>query len=230
MGDLYLFITVEIEKKPKNQIMTGKRAGFDFGLKTFLTCSNGDRIKSPEFFKKSSKEIKKANRKLSRKKKKSNRRVKARINLARVYKKLTNRRNHFFWKKAHDLTDKYDNIFLEDLCIKSMHKLWGRKISDLSFSKFVLILKHVADKKGKTIHFVDRFFPSSKKCCNCLFLIESLDLRERTWRCPNCKQKHDRDQNAAINILREGTSSLGLDIVRLGFPSRYRLNPESNVL
>ena len=95
-----------------------------------------------------------------------------------------------------------------------MNKLWGRKVSDLSFSTFLEILEMVAQKKGKTIHFIDRFYPSSKTCNDCGYHNEKLTLKERTWDCPGCDSKLDRDLNAAKNILREGASSLKVGDVR----------------
>lgn len=230
IGDIYLFISVEIKIESKDQTMTGKIASFDFGLKVFLKSSDGKKIKSPEFFKKNIKEIAKANRELSRKEKKSKRRKKARIKLAKIHKKLFNSRKDFFFKKAHEIIDQYDYLFFENLDMKSMQKLWGRKVSDLAFSNFIKILKYIADKKGKTVHQIDRFFPSSKECFHCGFIYKDLKLKERFWICKDCNRKLDRDKNAYMNILREGASSLGLDIVRLGLPSKYRLKPESNGL
>ena len=227
IGDVYLFISIDI-KESKDHVLTGKIAGFDFGLKTFLTSSDKKKIISPEFFKNSLKKIKRAHKNLSRKKLKSKNRIKARIDLARIYKKLSDSRKDFFFKLAHDITDKYDYIFLEDLNLKGMKKLWGRKISDLAFYEFMLILKYIANKKGKTVHQVDRFFPSSRLCSNCNEKNKTLSLKERVWTCTSCNKKHDRDVNAAINNAREGASSLGLDIVRLDSSSEYCLNPESN--
>ena len=111
-----------------------------------------------------------------------------------------------------------------------MQKLWGRKMSDLSFGKFVTILEYVAKGKGKNINKVDRFFPSSKLCSACNHQNQDLSLKERSWICPSCNIVHDREENASKNILREGASSLGLDIVRLESSSRYCQRPESNRL
>jgi len=96
-----------------------------------------------------------------------------------------------------------------------MKKLWGRKVGDLSFSTFLEILETVAKNKGKTIHFVDRFYPSSKTCFDCGYHNKELTLKDRIWDCPNCASRLDRDLNAAKNIQREGASSLGLGDVRL---------------
>jgi len=111
-----------------------------------------------------------------------------------------------------------------------MQRMWGKKISDLSFSQFVKVLEYVAEKKGKKVHKINRYFSSSKTCFSCDHIYKDLSLNERTWTCLNCLAILDRDINAAKNILREGASSLGLDIVRLENSSEYCLKPESNVL
>jgi putative transposase len=190
--------------------MTGKSAGFDFGLKTFLTCSDESEIQSPLFLKQSLKELKRASRNHSTKKKRSNNREKARKNLARVHEKVVNRRTDWFWKLAHELTDKFDYLFFETLCLKGMQRLWGRKISDLALSKFLKILEFVADKKGKIVSYIDRWTPSSKTCNNCNHLLDKLSLDIRNWICPNCCSNNRRDFNASLIIHKVGASTLGL--------------------
>jgi len=230
LGDLYLIVVMEMNKKVDKKVMTGKIAGLDFGLKTFLTVSNSEKIKSPYFYKKSSKQIAKCNRSLSRKKDGSNKRKKAKLKLAKVYKSLCNHRKNYFFHLALNLIKRYDYIFLEDLDIKAMQKIWGKKISDIAFYSFVKILKHTANKHGKKVHQIDRFYPSSKTCSNCGHINHNLKLTDRFWTCPHCLMRLDRDINATINILREGASSLGLDIVRLENSSEYCLKLESNAL
>ena len=230
LGDLYLIMTIDTQETAKKNIMTGKIAGIDFGLKTFLTLSNNEKKESPLFLKKHSKQIAKYNKKLSRKKQGSNQRKKARLQLARIHKFLSNSRKNYFFKLANELVEKYDYLILEDLNIKTMQRLWGKKVSDLSFHTFVKILEHVASKKGKKVHKINRFYPSSKTCSHCEKINFNLKLKDRLWTCPNCFGKLDRDVNAAINILREGASSLSLDIVRLENSSEYCQKLESNVI
>lgn len=214
VGDFFLCFSCELPDSNSNRTMTGKIAGFDFGLKTFLTPSQGaDPIKSPLFFKESLKEIKKANRKLSRKKKGSNNRKKARINLARVHRRVANRRQDYHFKLAGSLSQAYDHLFFEDLDLAGMKARFGRKVSDLGFYNFQKILEHCCKRNGAVIGRIDRFFPSSKLCGACSHKNESLGLRDRSWSCPECGTFHDRDKNAADNILREGASSLGLGSV-----------------
>ena len=143
---------------------------------------------------------------------------------------MVNHRKNYFFHLAKDLVKRYDYLFLEDLNIKAMQKLWGKKISDLAFYSFVKILEHMANKHGKKVYQIDRFYPSSKTCSNCQKINHNLELKDRFWTCPHCLKTLNRDVNAAINILREGASSLSLDIVRLEGSSEYCLKLESNAL
>ena len=179
---------------------TSRTAGFDFGLKTFLTCSDGSKIESPQFFKQSLNIIKKASKHHSNKLKGSSNRERARKSLVRKYEDIANRRRDWFWKLAHELTDKFDVLCFETLNLKGMQRLWGKKISDLAFGEFGAILEWVAKKKNKLVVFVDRWYPSSKTCSNCGHILESLDLSVRKWRCPHCQSVNGRDDNAAKNI------------------------------
>jgi putative transposase len=196
--------------------MTGNSAGFDFGLKVFLTCSDDTEIKSPLFLKQSLAELRLASRNHSRKKKRSNNREKARRNLVRVHEKVVNRRTDWFWKLAHSLTDKFDYLFFETLNLKAMQRLWGRKINDLALAEFLKILEFVATKKNKVVSYIDRWCPSSKTCSNCHHVIDKLSLDIRDWICPSCSSNNRRDYNASLVILRVGASTLRLgDVSRL---------------
>jgi putative transposase len=214
LGELYLFLSCEVSDIQTIRTMTGKSAGFDFGLKTFLTSSDGFEIESPLFFKKAKREIARANKNLSSKKKGSNHRRAARLNLARVHDRVANRRKDYQFKLARRLATTYDLLCFEDLHIEAMKRLWGKKISDLGFSEFVKIMKYVCMQTGSKIKVIDRFYPSSKQCHQCLFVRAELMLKERVWACAQCGVVHERDKNAAMNILREGASSLGLGSVR----------------
>ena len=207
LGEIFIFVVTDFLDRI-SAAMTGKSAGFDFGLKVFLTCSDNTEIRSPLFFKQSLKELRLASRKHSTKKRGSNGREKARRSLVRVHEKVTNRRTDWFWKLAHQLTDEFDYLFFETLNLKGMQRLWGRKIGDLALAEFLKILELVAEKKGKTISYIDSWYPSSKTCSNCNFIIEQLGLDQRYWVCPNCSTKHGRDSNASVNILRVGASTL----------------------
>ena len=207
MGDVYICVLTDHEASDLNRVMTGKIAGFDFGLKMYLTGHNGHDIESPEFFKRSLNAIKRANRAHSRKQKDSRNRERARLGLAQKHCKIANQREDFHWKLAHELTDAYDEIRLENLNLQGMKTLWGRQVSDLGFADFVAKLNYIAAKKGVKITFTDKWYPSSKTCSACGAVNESLNLRDRTWHCNDCSTVHDRDRNAAINIFRVGAST-----------------------
>ena len=213
LDNLWLCVACENGDNP-SPITSGNIVGMDFGLKTFLTLSDGTTIESPQFFKQSLAEIRRCNRALSRKQKDSHNRRKAKRDLARAHARIQNQRNDWFFKLAHRLVDQFDVLVLEDLNLRSMQRLWGRKVSDLGFACFVDILKHVAAKRGRIVHFVDRFFPSSKTCSACGAINHALALSDRRWVCADCGVIHDRDHNAALNLAREGASSLGLGDVR----------------
>ena len=214
IGDVYITILTDYEEPDFHRVMTGKIAGFDFGLKRYLTGHNGHDIDSPEFFKRSISAIKRASRNHSQTKKKSKNRERARLDLARKHRKIERQREDFHWKLAHQLTDLYDEIRLEDLNLKGMKRLWGRKVSDLGFADFVVKLKYIAAKKSVKITFIDKWYPSSKTCSVCWVVNDSLNLRDRTWQCSDCGTTHDRDKNAAINIYRVGASTLDGEDVR----------------
>ncbi|RKU11906.1 hypothetical protein C6502_07035, partial [Candidatus Poribacteria bacterium] len=207
IGDIYICVLTDYEDGDLNRVMTGKIAGFDFGLKRYLTGHNGHDIDFPQFFKRSINAIKRANRAHSRTKKRSNNRERARLDLARQHRKIERQREDFHWKLAHQLTDAYDEIRLEDLNLQGMKSLWGRKVSDLGFADFVKKLVYIAKRKGVKIKFIDKWYPSSKTCSTCGAVNEALNLRDRNWQCNDCGTVHDRDRNAAINIFRVGAST-----------------------
>ena len=207
LGELFMFVVTDfVDKIPT--IKSGNSVGCDFGLKTFLSLSNNTEINSPLFLKQSLKKLRIASRNHSTKKKRSNNREKARKNLVRVHEKTVNRRTDWFWKLAHRLTDKFDDLFFETLNLKAMQRLWGRKISDLAFGKFLKILEYIAQKKDKTVHYIDRWCPSSKTCSNCNHILDKLSLDIRNWICPSCFSNNRRDFNASCVIHRVGASTL----------------------
>lgn len=214
LGDLYIYFVAEVEINQNNQTMTGNIAGFDFGLKTFLVTSDNEEIESPLYYRQALTDLKRAQRAMSSKRKGSNNWKKARAVTNRLYQDVVNRRRDFFFKLSCNLANRYDYLFFEDLNIKGMQSLWGRKISDLARSEFMNILSYVASTKGKVVHEIDRFYPSSKTCSDCGEVNHALSLSDRTWACTGCGCIHDRDYNASLNILRVGASTLGLGDIR----------------
>lgn len=203
---LYI-ITDHSVANTKRKTRNGASVGLDFGLKTYLTSSDGTKIENPRFFKQSEKEIKRLSKRVSKAKKGSNNRKKKKLELSKAYEKISNQRRDWQYKLANQLCRKYDYIYIEDLNINGMKSLWGKKISDLSHSSFISILEYVATKYGVTVHKIDKWYPSSKTC-QCGYVYKELSLRERNWTCPECGSRNDRDLNAAKNILRRGIYEL----------------------
>ena len=215
VGDWWLSFSIRKESKPgQEKPMTGKTAGFDFGLKHFLTGNDGQTIESPQFLLNSLDELRIRSRRLSKKQKGSNSRRKARIELARLHRRIGFLRSDFHWRLANRLVSEYDVICLETLNMKAMQQMWGRKISDLAFSEFVKILSVMSAKYGKTLVKISQWEATSKTCSRCGHKEKEMPLNIRKWTCPECGTYHDRDVNAARNILRVGTSTLGRGSVR----------------
>ncbi|MEG4633844.1 transposase [Microcoleus sp. AR_TQ3_B6] len=219
LGELFMVVVVDSVIEPEIKVETSHIAGFDFGLKTFLTVSDGSKIESPQFLKQSLTAIKKPSRQHSLKVKGSANRERARKNLVRRHEDVVNRRSDWFWKLAHALTDRFDVLCFETLNLKGMQRLWGRKISDLAFGEFLKILEWVAQKKDKQVIFIDRWYPSSKTCSNCGHVLRELDLSIAQWRCPSCQSVNGRDENAAKNICAVGASTAKLGDVRQALPA-----------
>jgi len=222
LGELFMVVVVDGTDEPGTKFETSRIAGFDFGLKTFLTCSDGSKIESPQFLKQSLNLIKTASRQHSQKRKGSSNRERGRLNLVRKHEDVVNRRSDWFWKLAHDLTNWFDVLCFETLNLKGMQRLWGRKISDLAFGEFLQILEWVAKKKGKQVVFIDRWYPSSKTCSECGHVLDKLDLSVREWRCPSCGSINGRDENAAKNnllVFLGGASTVKLGDVRQAKPA-----------
>jgi len=215
VGDFYIFLSCVVDN-PKAAFKTGKIAGCDFGLKTFLTTSDSEKIESPQHLKQNLDTLRKRSKSLSKKKKGSRNRHKARLGLARCYRKISNQRRDFHFKTANRLLSEYDELYFEDLNLDGMKRLWGRKVSDLALDSFLKILEHKALETGKHIGYIDRWFPSSKICSRegCGILNMNLQLNDRDWECA-CGTFHDRDVNAATNILRVGASAHERDEISL---------------
>lgn len=185
----------------------GAFVGIDFGLKTYMTLSDGTRYQSPRFFKEYELKIKRASRRLSKAIRGSNNYRKKKFELQQLYRTISNKRDDYQWKLAHELCRKYDYIFFETLNINGMRRLWGKKISDLSHSSFISKLEQVALKYNVAVHHIDKWYPSSK-LCECGHKNESLSLKDRQWVCPQCGSINDRDLLASKNILRRGIYEL----------------------
>ncbi|AMW33332.1 transposase [Fervidobacterium islandicum] len=173
--------------------------------------SNGNRVEAPKVLAKYEKKLKKLQKDLSRKKVKSKNFEKARIKLARLYQKISNIRNDFLEKLTSQVINENQVIICEDLRVKNLVKngRLAKSILDASWSKFLQMLKHKAERRGRIFIQVSPNFPSSQICSDCGYKNEEVkDLSVRDWECPSCGSVHDRDFNAARNILAEGLKLL----------------------
>ena len=213
LGDVYITLTEECrEVKPEPK--TGKAEGFDMGIKDFLTGSDGERYTSPMFYTQNADKLAKAQQEHSRKVKGSNNQERERKNVARIHKKTANQRADHHWKLAIELCRKFDILFFEDLNLRGMKALFGKQVSDLAFGEFMQKLKHQSRKRLRCVLKISRWSPTSKCCSVCGHKNENLTLSDRHWQCPKCDTHLGRDQNAALNILKEGVASFGLGVVR----------------
>ena len=200
------FVSVLVVESVELKQNTGRSIGIDLGLKDLAILSNGMRIANPRFLRKSQSKVKRANRCLSRKVKGSNRYLKQRQKLARLHIKVANQRAFVHHNLSTWLTDQFDTIVMENLAVKNMvknHKL-AKSMSDASWSTLVSMIAYKSTWYGRTFHQIDRFAPSTKTCSSCGHKLDAIDLGTRNWTCPSCGSVHDRDLNAAQNILDMG--------------------------
>ena len=194
--------TTDIAQLPKSD----KQIGLDVGITSLIATSNGDKIANPKHFKQLRKKLKRVQKALSRKQKGSNNRHKARLKVAKVHAQITDARKDFLHKLTTQLVRENQTIVVEDLAIKNMvknHKL-ALAISDASWGELIRQLAYKCEWYGRELIKIDRWFPSSKRCGNCGHIVDKLPLNIREWKCPKCKTTHDRDLNAACNILAAG--------------------------
>jgi putative transposase len=206
-GRYFLSFVVETkaEPLPRNE----NNVGIDLGITDFATLSNGEKIKAPKPLKKNLKKLKRFQRSLSRKNKGSKRREKARLRVAKLHTKIKNVREDFLHKLSTRLARENQRIVLEDLNTAGLMKnrCLSRAISDLGWRQFRTFLEAKTEKYGRELRVIDRWEPTSQKCSCCGFRGGKLDLSIREWECLNCGAIHDRDTNAAINILVAGGHS-----------------------
>jgi putative transposase len=212
-GRYYASLLVEdgIEKPEPSR--DGKAIGIDLGLIDFAVTSDGSKYQNPRHLKKHERNLKRTQRKLSRKKDKTtNKRRKAKLAVAKVHSKIARVRADFLHKLSRKTVNENQVIVVENLAVKNMvknHNL-AQAISDAGWGMFCTMLKYKAEFEGKIYLEIGRFFPSSHLCNVTLLPVPKMDLSIRSFECPHCKERHDRDVNAAINIRNEGLRILAL--------------------
>lgn len=208
----FVSIAVELKTIINHLPKTGKEVGIDLGITDLAVLSDGTKIGAPKPLKHQLQKLKRLSKQLSRKQKGSNNRAKAKTKLSRLYYKISNIRKDFLHKLTTQLVKSYDVICIENLNVKGMvqNRKLSRAISDLGFYEFKRQLVYKANQWGKIVKEADRFYPSSKTCSSCGFIMAKTDLTLsiRNWQCPSCQTHHDRDINASINILNNATKVL----------------------
>ena len=210
------FVSFVVEAPAPNAPQTGESIGIDFGIAHLATLSNGERIENPKHGDRLQKRLALEQRRLAKKtrvvnvetgkKQDSKRRIKQKRKVARVHERIADARKDALHKMTTDLVRRFDTIYVEDLNLQGMvknHNL-ARSLHDASMGTAIQLLKNKASHVGKQVVKIDRWYPSSKTCSACGSVLPVLDLGVRTWTCPRCGATHDRDVNAAKNILAVG--------------------------
>ena len=227
------FVSILVEEPLELKQNTGRSIGIDLGLKDLAIMSNGMKISNPRWFRKTQAKLKITQRAFSRKAKGSNRREKTRLKVAKLYQQVTNQRKFVYHNLSSWLVNNHDTIVMESLRVKNMikNRKLAKSIQDASWSTLIGMIEYKSRWYGKTFHQIDTFYPSSKTCSCCGHKLESLDLSVREWECPSCGTKHDRDLNAAVNILSKGLDDLySLTSEELSdYRRRESLNPKVEI-
>lgn len=198
----FVSLAVEIEI-PDPLPVAGEPVGIDMGLNHFAVLSTGEKIEAPKSLEKNLKKLRRLSRQHSRKQKGSNNRKKSALKLARLHRKIRNQRKDFLHKLSTTLAKTKPVIVIEDLAVKNMirNKHLSRHIADASWGEFQRMLEYKTQWYGSKLVIAPRFYPSSKRCSKCGYILPELKLSTRQWICPKCGAFHDRDINATINLM-----------------------------
>ena len=231
-GEYYLSILVDGDLTHKVK-ESDTAVGIDLGVKDFVITSDGEVFDNLHFKKSETKKIKRLQHQLSKKQKGSNNRNKARIKLAKLYKKINDRKQYYLHAVSNSLIDENQVICMEDLNVKGMSKNHNlaESILEMNFGAFRRMLEYKAYWYNRKIVFVNRFYPSSKTCHNCGYANKELKLSDRQWVCPQCGEVIERDYNAALNILNEGLRIIGCSTSEFTLADYPTVDePNSNVM
>ena len=200
------FVSILIEEEIKPYEVVASQVGLDLGLKSMVITSEGHSHGNPKFFHKEEKKLARAQRNLSKKKKGSKNRAKARVKVARLHARIADRRRDYQHKLSTQLIRENQTICIESLQVKNMLKnhCLAKSISDVGWGELIRQVEYKAVWFGRRLIKIDKFYPSSKRCSHCGHVLESLSLDIREWICPECGAHHDRDINAAKNVLAAG--------------------------
>lgn len=213
------FVSVLVEEEIQPLPVSKGKVGIDLGLTHFAITSDGEKIDSPKYFKKHEQRLALLQRRLSRKTKGSKNREKAKHKVAKIHAKIADSRRDFHHKLSTKLIRENQFIAVETLTVKNMVKnpKLSKAISDSGWSQFLSFLSYKAEWYGRTLAGIDRWYPSSKRCSCCGHTVSSMPLGVREWQCPSCNETHDRDVNAARNILAVGltVSACGESVSRV---------------
>ena len=213
------FVSLLVEEDIKHLPVVKKQVGLDLGLKSMLITSDGHTYGNPKFFAKDEKKLAKAQRRHAKKKKGGKNRRKAQLKVARIHARIADRRKDYQHKLSTQIIRENQVVCVESLSVKNMvqnHSL-AKAISDVGWSEFIRQLEYKAEWYGRTLVRIDKWYPSSKRCFDCGHILDSLTLDVRHWICPECGVSHDRDINAARNILAVGlTASACGEMIRPG--------------
>jgi putative transposase len=204
------FVSILVQEEIEVKQSTGRSIGIDLGLKHLCILSNGMKIDNPRWFRETQAKLKRAQQHLSRKTKGSNRRERQRLKVAKLHLKVANQRRDFQHNFSSWLVENYDTIITEDLNVRGMvkNRKLAKSISDASWSSLVSMIAYKSNWYGRSFHKIDRWYPSSKTCSSCGHKETNMGLQIRDWVCSSCGTKHDRDLNAATNILHKGLDDL----------------------
>ena len=223
-GRWYVSFAIEVAD-PQQLPATGAVAGVDLGIKEFAATSDGEKIANPRHLERRARNLARYQRRLARCQRGSANRAKAKAKVARAHRKVRASRADFLHRASTRLVRDHDVIVVEDLAVKNMvrNRSLAKAISDCGWGTFRQMLEYKAERAGRHLIVVDRWYPSSKTCSACGHLLAELSLSTRTWQCPSCGTRHDRDINAAQNILAAGlaVSACGADVRHSG-SSRVR--------